>query len=465
MAGYIGTIPVPQATESRSVFTATSNQTTFATGGYTPNLVSVFLNGVHLARADFVATNGTDVVLAVGAAADDTVEILAFNAFEASSSAFTADVSTSGTFLPEGDTAAGDDAAVGYTAAEGLILTGQGSTSDITLKNDADAVVFTVPTGTDDILFPDNAKALFGAGSDLQIYHNGSNSYVSEEGTGDLLIRGSSNIYLAKSDGSETYARFEADGAASLYHNNAVKLATTATGITVTGAIATSAGGVALTSLDIDGGTDIGAALVDADLMIVDDGAGGTNRKATMTRLSTYIATKITGGSKVFIASSGVLSNAATVSFTQFNATKFDHYEFMFQHVKPATDNQLLKGHASIDSGQNYDDTNGNYHHNGATDITGFVIHFVGSGNASAEYGFSGTLHLLAPHNQSFTYAYPIGVNMQDNGGVQASGIGDVSRVATAHLSANDVDAIQFKFGSGNITSGEIVMYGIANGS
>ncbi len=161
MAGYIGTIPVPQATESRSVFTATSNQTTFATGGYTPNLVSVFLNGVHLARADFAATNGTDVVLAVGAAADDTVEIIAFNAFEASSSVFTADVGTSGTFLPEGDTAAGDDAAVGYTAAEGLILTGQGSTSDVTIKNDADATVMSIATGTTgatfagDVIVPD----------------------------------------------------------------------------------------------------------------------------------------------------------------------------------------------------------------------------------------------------------------------------------------------------------------------
>ena len=42
-------------------------------------------------------------------------------------------------------------------------------------------------------------------------------------------------------------------------------------------------------TLDIDGGTDIGAALADADLIIVDDGAGGTNRKATLTRLKTYL--------------------------------------------------------------------------------------------------------------------------------------------------------------------------------
>ena len=45
----------------------------------------------------------------------------------------------------------------------------------------------------------------------------------------------------------------------------------------------------AITGLDIDGGTDIGAALADADLFIVDDGAGGTNRKATLSRLKTYI--------------------------------------------------------------------------------------------------------------------------------------------------------------------------------
>ena len=52
------------------------------------------------------------------------------------------------TFEPTGDTAAGDNAAMGYTAGEGLILTGQGSTSDITIKNDADATVFSVATGT-----------------------------------------------------------------------------------------------------------------------------------------------------------------------------------------------------------------------------------------------------------------------------------------------------------------------------
>ena len=47
---------------------------------------------------------------------------------------------------------------------------------------------------------------------------------------------------------------------------------------------------VALSALDIDGGTDIGAAIADADLFIVDDGAGGTNRKVAASALKTYAA-------------------------------------------------------------------------------------------------------------------------------------------------------------------------------
>jgi hypothetical protein len=56
-------------------------------------------------------------------------------------------LATAATFEPDGDTAAGDNAAIGYTAAEGLILTGQGSTNDVTIKNDADADVITIATG------------------------------------------------------------------------------------------------------------------------------------------------------------------------------------------------------------------------------------------------------------------------------------------------------------------------------
>ena len=48
-----------------------------------------------------------------------------------------------------------------------------------------------------------------------------------------------------------------------------------------------TAGGFPITALDIDGGTDINAALTASDLIIVDDGAGGTNRKAPLSRVTT----------------------------------------------------------------------------------------------------------------------------------------------------------------------------------
>ena len=65
-------------------------------------------------------------------------------------------VATAATFEPDGDTTAGDNAAIGYTAAEGLILTGQGSTNDVTIKNDADADVIEIPTGTTNVTVAGN---------------------------------------------------------------------------------------------------------------------------------------------------------------------------------------------------------------------------------------------------------------------------------------------------------------------
>jgi len=60
-------------------------------------------------------------------------------------------VATATTFEPDGDTSTGDNAALGYTAALGAILTGQGSTNDVTLVNDADATVLGIPTGTTNV--------------------------------------------------------------------------------------------------------------------------------------------------------------------------------------------------------------------------------------------------------------------------------------------------------------------------
>jgi hypothetical protein len=95
-------------------------------------------------------TNSTDnrVITSVDSA---TINGEANLTFDGSVLAVTGNVTATGTVEPAGDTAASDNAAIGYTSAEGLILTGQGSTNDVTIKNDADADVLTVPTGTTNV--------------------------------------------------------------------------------------------------------------------------------------------------------------------------------------------------------------------------------------------------------------------------------------------------------------------------
>ena len=89
MAGYLGSTPVPQATQHRESFTCTEGQTSFATAGYTPQFLDVFLNGSHLSPADFVATNSSDVVLVVAASADDVCDIVSYTPFEVAGATFT----------------------------------------------------------------------------------------------------------------------------------------------------------------------------------------------------------------------------------------------------------------------------------------------------------------------------------------------------------------------------------------
>ena len=96
MSGYIGTQPVPQATQTRDVFTATSGQTSFATSNYTPNFLDCWLNGVKLVNGDdFTATNGSDIVLTSGATAGDTVEVLSYSTYEVNAQTYTGGLTVS----------------------------------------------------------------------------------------------------------------------------------------------------------------------------------------------------------------------------------------------------------------------------------------------------------------------------------------------------------------------------------
>jgi hypothetical protein len=229
-------------------------------------------------------------------------------------------------------------------------------------------------------------------------------------------------------------------------------------------------GSLNLADLDIDGGTDIGAALVDADLMIVDDGAGGTNRKATMSRLATYMGTKIGGGLE-FISSTDI-SDAATVSFTGFDASKYDNYVFYIQNV-------TITGAGGVDFGLRTSSNGGSSYDSGSSDYqwvskgqratsdedsydvadTDIRLTFSQGGDTGEEGGASGTVQIFGPHLTTKT-------RVSSNLGFFNSGSeGQPSMqiVNGVRESEADVDAVQFFMSSGNIASGTITMYGMVN--
>ena len=111
----------------------------------------------------------------------------------------------------------------------------KGSLADSAVQPN-DSPTFAGLNTTGDVSFGDNDKAIFGAGSDLQIYHDGSNSYVHDAGVGSLILRatnfrlfnaGETKVSILANDGGET----------SLYHDGSKKIATTSTGIDVTGTV------------------------------------------------------------------------------------------------------------------------------------------------------------------------------------------------------------------------------------
>ena len=79
--------------------------------------------------------------------------------------------------------------------------------------------------------FADNAKATFGADADLEIFHDGSQSIIKDNGTGQLRISGENTVAITNAAATENYARFIKDGAAELYHNNVKRCETSADGL------------------------------------------------------------------------------------------------------------------------------------------------------------------------------------------------------------------------------------------
>lgn len=144
----------------------------------------------------------------------------------------TVDTEKNTVVVHDGSTAGGHSLVVGGTTVSlpNLTVTGDLTVQGTTVTIDS-ATAQTVDLG-------DNDKIRLGTGNDLEIYHDGSDSYVDDTGTGALILRGNSNVTIGKYTG-ETMGFFETDGAVSLYHDNSIKIATSATGVDITGTAVT----------------------------------------------------------------------------------------------------------------------------------------------------------------------------------------------------------------------------------
>ena len=136
--------------------------------------------------------------------------------------------------------------AITSTAAEINILDGVTATAaelnynDITTLGTVQASKTVTADASGNVLFADSDELKFGAGSDLQIYHDGNNSYISDQGTGSLIIL-TSSLDINNAANTENMITAVADGAVTLFYDNAAKIATSATGVTVTGTVAATA--------------------------------------------------------------------------------------------------------------------------------------------------------------------------------------------------------------------------------
>ena len=109
---------------------------------------------------------------------------------------------------------------------------------------------------------------------------------------------------------------------------------------------------LALSKLDIDGGTDIGAGIADADLFVVDDGAGGTNRKTAASRIKTYVAdVTLTTAAQTNITSVGTLT-ALQVDNLNLNGNTLSSTAGTDLLITPLSGQQIvLDGTIIIDAG------------------------------------------------------------------------------------------------------------------
>ena len=156
-------------------------------------------------------------------------------------------------------------ATVGVLSARDAVVSG-GSTVN------GNVTIGGTTAGIGSIYLPDDSRLSFGTGTgDLQLYHDGSNSYIRDLGTGNLYINGSS-VQLNNSTQTENMLTAFENGAVSLYYDNTKRFETSPTGAVVTGILTASGIGSFGSSVNVVGAQFVGGNLtVGGDLNVTGD--------------------------------------------------------------------------------------------------------------------------------------------------------------------------------------------------
>ena len=166
-------------------------------------------------------------------------------------------------------------------------------------------------SANDDITFTDSSKAIFGAGSDLQIYHESSNfSYIKHNSSSDFRIQTSSTGYIKLMAELENMAVFIPNSAVELYFDNSKKLETTNTGAEVTGDLLvtgtiTGAGG---SFLPLAGGTMTGNIVLNDNVKSIY--GAGSDLEIFHSGIGDFIISK--GTYNIFEANNHIFRNLAS---------------------------------------------------------------------------------------------------------------------------------------------------------
>ena len=247
---YLGrSAKLSRKTQEKVSFLATAGQTVKTGLSYVSTFVEVRVNGIILTDVtDYTATNGNSITFGIALSLDDEVTVISLKTFvladhysKTESDAAHYTKAASDTLVTNAVNALVDSSPAALdTLNELAAALGDDANFSTTVTNSiATKLPLAGGTMTGDTLHGDNVKAKFGTGGDLEIYHDGSNSYITEIGDGDLVLQSNgAKVGLASSSPSfEWMVEANTNGSVNLYHDSAQKLATTSTGVDISGTV------------------------------------------------------------------------------------------------------------------------------------------------------------------------------------------------------------------------------------